>query len=1044
VSRAKAIVRRPAARRVLAAAATLGVVLVGLRVTQSAPAFANKGASKPTRAASTSVPATGEVFVSGTFGQVLRFMPDPAGSGATSNPTWSTPCKSQLTGSAFDSSGNFYVTCFYGDPGYLYRLDPNGALFGTGQFGGPYPAHSEAIVFDGAGDYYVGSAGGGIIGEQSNVLMKFHKDGTWWKTYSTGRIDWFDLASDQCTIFFTAEDRSVRKFDVCNPTSPPTTFASLLGGPNDKLFALRVLPGGDVLVADSSQILRLSGTTGLPIQTYGNDLVQTRTIGQWFALNLDPDGQSFWSADFLNNHAVYQFKISDGSVMHHFSGSTTPGGLAIKDEITAARLPKLIVKKVTDPSPDLSDSFAFTAGGGLTPTSFSLKNGEQQTFDNLAPQSGGYSIAETTPTGWTVTSSCDNGSAVTNITIGSAETVTCTFTNTKQQQQGTLIVKKVTVPNPDPSGSSFAFTTGGLGGATFSLKNGETRSFTSLAPQGGYSVAETTVAGWTLTSSCDNGNAVSNITITAGQTVTCTFTNTRLGTLVIKKKTVPSPDLTGTSFAFTTGGLAGASFNLKDGETKSFTNLAPQGGYSVAETTPAGWVLTTSCDNGNTVSNITIGAAETVTCTFTNTKLGKLVITKKTVPSPDLTGSTFAFTTGGLGGANFLLKNAETKTFDNLTPQGGYSVAEISAAGWILTSSCDNGNAVSSITITGGQTVTCTFTNTQVVQRGTLIIKKKTVPSPDPTGNSYPFATGGLGGAAFSLKNDESKAFPNITAQGGYSVTENAPAGWAVTTSCDNGSPVTSITVAVGQTVTCTFSNTKLGKLVITKRTVPNPDLTGSSFAFSTGGLGGAGFSLKNGDAKTFEDLAPRGGYSVTENTPAGWAVTRSCDNGNPLSSITIAAGQTVTCTFTNTATPRALKESALASLRGLLPGTRNPTRKRLTNAISHLKKSLNPKLWVDNTHLTKKGNKVFEEEKNAAHQLMKVQKTNVVANALRCLIAADDRLASIELAEAVSQHGKAKMISDARKDVQRARASADASHAIDDYKHAWEKARQA
>jgi len=44
----------------------------------------------------------------------------------------------------------------------------------------------------------------------------------------------------------------------------------------------------------------------------------------------------------------------------------------------------IIVKKVTNPSPDPSDtSFSFTAGGGLSPTSFSLKNGQQQTFSNV-------------------------------------------------------------------------------------------------------------------------------------------------------------------------------------------------------------------------------------------------------------------------------------------------------------------------------------------------------------------------------------------------------------------------------------------------------------------------------------------------------------------------------------------------------------------------------------------------------------------------------------------------------------------------------------
>src|SRR5919204_1259012 len=46
----------------------------------------------------------------------------------------------------------------------------------------------------------------------------------------------------------------------------------------------------------------------------------------------------------------------------------------------------IIVKKVTNPSPDPSDtSFSFTAGGRPGPALFSLKNGQQQTFSNVTP-----------------------------------------------------------------------------------------------------------------------------------------------------------------------------------------------------------------------------------------------------------------------------------------------------------------------------------------------------------------------------------------------------------------------------------------------------------------------------------------------------------------------------------------------------------------------------------------------------------------------------------------------------------------------------------
>src|SRR5207302_1893244 len=123
---------------------------------------------------------------------------------------------------------------------------------------------------------------------------------------------------------------------------------------------------------------------------------------------------------------------------------------------TNRKLAKIVVKKITDPRPDpTNSSFTFAAGGGFSPTSFSLKNGEQTTYSNLLPGSS-YNVAETVPAGWDLSSStCDDGSQVTAIDVSAGETVTCTFTN---RAKGKIIVKKVTNPNPDPTHPRFPFT----------------------------------------------------------------------------------------------------------------------------------------------------------------------------------------------------------------------------------------------------------------------------------------------------------------------------------------------------------------------------------------------------------------------------------------------------------------------------------------------------------------------------------------------------------------------------------------------------------
>src|SRR5207244_244112 len=63
-------------------------------------------------------------------------------------------------------------------------------------------------------------------------------------------------------------------------------------------------------------------------------------------------------------------------------------------------------------------------------------------------------------------------------------------------------------------------------------------------------------------------------------------------------------------------------------------------------------------------------------------------------------------------------------------------------------------------------------------------------------------------------------------------------------------------------------------------------------------------FTLKNGGSNTNANLTP-GNYSVSEQPLESWTLTSAgCDNGNNPGAITLTAGQTVVCMFTNTFTP--------------------------------------------------------------------------------------------------------------------------------------------
>jgi hypothetical protein len=203
---------------------------------------------------------------------------------------------------------------------------------------------------------------------------------------------------------------------------------------------------------------------------------------------------------------------------------------------------------------------------------------------------------------------------------------------------GTIIVKKVTVPSPDPTDTSFAFTLGGGGnpaptGTTFpklfSLKNGGSDS-TQVFAGSGYSAAETVPANWTLTSAtCDDGSPVTNIDVSPLEIVTCTFTNTlQLGAIQVTKTRKHAADGAGdhpqAGVSFTVGGVT----KQTDANGVACFDGLTFGTYTVHETVPAGYHVDANdkqvtVDNTATCSGSPY-AGETVT--FHNTPLTDITV----------------------------------------------------------------------------------------------------------------------------------------------------------------------------------------------------------------------------------------------------------------------------------------------------------------------------------------------------------------------------------------------------------------------------------
>ena len=525
---------------------------------------------------------------------------------------------------------------------------------------------------------------------------------------------------------------------------------------------------------------------------------QTLTWDEEVPYTVPGDGQItlVFSATASSTPGTY---FNNASADAETSGvSVTPTGpdAPVTVEGTEPETGNIVIQKATNPECDPT-VFSFTAsydGDG-----FQLAGCEQNDSGPLAP--GAYSVSETPLAGWElVDTTCSDGSDVTAIDLDAGETVTCTFTN--DQQPGTIVVAKETDPDGDPQG--FEFTTDYT--EDFSLSDGDSHETSELSP-GTYSVSETLPDGWEQTSAtCDDESDPSAIDLDAGETVICTFTNTKLvqtGTIVVEKQTLPDGDPT--LFDFTTS--YGPGFSLSDGQTNT-AERAP-GTYAVSEDVPEGWLLfDATCDDGSPVNNISLQAGETVTCTFENWKQGHIIVQKETDPDGDPT--VFDFQGDGLG--EWQLSDGQSHDTGPINP-GTWFIQEIDIpAGWELTSAtCDDDSDPSAIDLDPGETVTCTFVNTFVgggEGTGNIVVEKQT--TPDGATQQFPFTT--TYGPAFSLADGEQSESGPLP-PGTYTISELVAPGWVLESiDCGGSFPViggssVTVTLSAGENITCVFEN---------------------------------------------------------------------------------------------------------------------------------------------------------------------------------------------------------------------------------------------
>lgn len=293
------------------------------------------------------------------------------------------------------------------------------------------------------------------------------------------------------------------------------------------------------------------------------------------------------------------------------------------------------------------------------------------------------------------------------------------------------------------------------------------------------------------------------------------------GAITISKDALPDA---AQDFAFSGSGPAGfdfaTGFSLDDDtdgtlpNTLAFNGLTP-GTYSLTEGLVSGWSLTglscvdpddgSSVDVANLTATIDLDAGETVACTYTNSQLGTIIVVKDSQPDG---AQDFAFSGSGPAGFDFgggfsldddldgTLPNSET--FSDLLP-GSYSVMEALVSGWDLTdlecveatpgSTVNLATRTASIVLDPGETVTCTFTNTQ--QNPELTLVKSIV-----SGGTYA-SVGDVVSYEFVLTNSG-----NVALTGPFTVDDDL-------TSDESCPPTATLTPGVSITCTATYTITQ-------------------------------------------------------------------------------------------------------------------------------------------------------------------------------------------------------------------------------------------
>jgi len=465
------------------------------------------------------------------------------------------------------------------------------------------------------------------------------------------------------------------------------------------------------------------------------------------------------------------------------------------------------------------------------------------------------------------------------ITLAPGQDATCTITNDDSGGTGLTLVKKVINDNGGSALGS-AWNLNAIGPTPFGGKGPNVSSGSDFAA-GSYDLSESGGPNGYIASDweCVGGtqNDGDTITLALGETATCTISNDDISpTLTVVKTivnnnggTVTEPD----AFGLKVDGI---------GVLNNAINAVDAGIRSVSEDGLPGYQPGAWGGDCDPDGSITLTLGEAATCTISNDDVSPTLTVIKTivnnnggtVTDPD----TFGLKVDG-GSVLHNIRNA----FD----AGNHTVSEGGLPGYQPGSWGGDCNPDGSITLAPGQDATCTISNDDISPTLTVV---KTI-------------TNDNGGTitdenAFGLKVDGGDVQHNARNTfnvGSHTVSEDGLPGYQPGNWGGDCNPDGIITLSLGEAATCTISNDDISPTLTVVKTIVN-DNGGTVTAEDAFGLKVDGSNVQHNTSNAFD----AGNHTVSEDGLPGYQPASWGGDCNPDGSITLALGETATCTISN------------------------------------------------------------------------------------------------------------------------------------------------